>query len=148
MHKENWIKPEIKHQVPTRWGWVVWHPHNFKLGKNVDIGYGTYIQAESGVIIEDDVQIGSHCSIYSVSTIDDKRGKVHIEHGARIGTHCVIMPGITIGRNAVVGACSFVRENVLPNSIVMGIPAKRKGERRYERYCLWWPWFNRKSCNK
>ncbi|MCD6108941.1 MAG: hypothetical protein J7J89_05705, partial [Thermoplasmata archaeon] len=44
-----------------------------ELGKYVDIGAFTYINARYGVEIEDNVQIGSHCSIYSHSTIDNKK---------------------------------------------------------------------------
>ncbi len=140
-----WENPEIKHQIPTKWGWVVWYPENFKLGKNVDIGFGTYIQAECGVTIEEDVQIGSHVSIYSVSTIDDRKGPVHIGSGARIGTHSVIMPGVTVGKGATIGACSFVKEDVSPDSMVMGVPAKERGKRNEKCSRLWRLWFDRKS---
>ena len=97
---------------------------NLKLGKKTDIGAFTYINARYGVEIQEDVQIGSHCSIYSWSTIDDKTGKVTIKKNARIGSHSVIMPGVTIGENAVVGAFSFVKEDVPDNTTVFGVPAK------------------------
>ena len=45
--------------------------------------------------IEDDVQIGSHCSIYSGSTIDGKQGPVVLKRNCKIGTHSFIMPGVT-----------------------------------------------------
>ena len=60
----------IFHAVPTKWHWVVWHPENLTIGANVDIGAFTAIFAHHGVTIEDDVQIGSHCSIYSLNTIN------------------------------------------------------------------------------
>ena len=43
------------------------------------------------------MQIGSHCSIYSVSTIDNKEGEVILKKNCRIGSHSVIMPGVTVG---------------------------------------------------
>jgi len=94
------------------------------LGKNTDIGAFTYINAKYGVEIQENVQIGSHCSIYSWSTIDNKRGKVVIKQNAKIGAHSMVMPGITIGENAIVGAHSFVNRNVPDNSVVFGVPAK------------------------
>jgi len=97
---------------------------NLKLGENTDIGAFTYINAKYGVEIQENVQIGSHCSIYSWSTIDNKRGKVTIKKNAKIGSHSLIMPGITIGENAIVGAHSFVNRNVPDNSVVFGVPAK------------------------
>ena len=66
---ENWEAPEIEDNKPTKYNWVVRHPENFKLGSKTDIGAFTYINASHGITIEEDVQIGSHCSIYSESTI-------------------------------------------------------------------------------
>lgn len=119
-----WNKPMIKNGKLTKWNWMVQYPEKLELGMHVDIGAFTYIQARFGVIIEDDVQIGSHCSVYSHSTIDGKKGKVVIKMGAKIGTHSTIMPGVTIGENAVVGAYSFVTNNIPANTLVFGVPAK------------------------
>ena len=94
------------------------------MGKETDIGAFTYINAKYGVEIQENVQIGSHCSIYSWSTIDDKKGMVTIKKNARVGAHTVIMPGVTVGENAVVGACSFVNKNIPDNAVAFGTPAK------------------------
>jgi acetyltransferase-like isoleucine patch superfamily enzyme len=109
--------------VPTRWQWVVSHPEKFTLGDRTDIGAFTYIQAGAGVTIEDNVQIGSHCSIHSVSTIDNKIGAVTIRKGARIGMHSAIMPGITVGEGAIVGAFSFVNRDIPAGETWYGVPA-------------------------
>ena len=76
------------------------------------------------MIVEDFVQIGSHCSIYSLSTIDGKQGPVVLKKNCRIGSHSVVMPGVTIGENAVVGAFSFVTADVPGNAVAYGVPAK------------------------
>ncbi|MBN2240379.1 MAG: acyltransferase [Dehalococcoidales bacterium] len=101
---------------------------NLELGKNTDIGAFTYINARYGVWIEDNVQIGSHCSLYSWSTIDNKQGKVIIRKNAAVGTHCTVMPGVTIGENTVVGAHSFVNSDLPDNVIAFGVPAKVIGK--------------------
>jgi acetyltransferase-like isoleucine patch superfamily enzyme len=101
---------------------------HFKLGYRTDIGAFSYINAKYGVTIEDFVQIESHCSIYSVSTIDDKSGPVILKKNCRIGTHSVIMPGVTVGEDAVVGAFSFVNQDVPAGSVVVGVPAKPIGK--------------------
>lgn len=73
---------------------------------------------------EDFVQIGSHCSIYSVSTIDAKQGPVLLKKNCRIGSHSVVMPGVTIGINAVVGAFSFVNRDIPEGAVAYGVPVK------------------------
>ena len=120
----NWESPKIEDGKPTKWNWIVKGVDNFKLGVKTDIGAFTYINASEGVEIEDEVQIGSHCSVYSVSTIDNKKGKVVLKKNCKIGSHSVIMPGVTIGENSVVGAFSFVTKDIPDNVVAFGIPVK------------------------
>jgi acetyltransferase-like isoleucine patch superfamily enzyme len=120
---KDWKYPEFNSRGMTRWHWMCQYHENLILGDKADIGAFTYINAKYGVEIQDNVQIGSHCSIYSWSTIDNKKGKVIIKENARIGTHSVIMPGVTIGKNAVVGAASFVTKDVADGAVVAGVPA-------------------------
>jgi len=119
-----WKYPVFDERGFTKWGWVVHHPENLRLGKYTDIGIFTYINAQYGVIIEDFVQIGSHCSIYTISTIDGRKGRVIIKKNARIGSHSVVMPGVTIGENAIIGAFSFVNKDIPDNVIAFGTPVK------------------------
>ena len=127
---EDWQYPVIEEGKPTKYNWVVQHKENLRLGFRTDIGAFTYVNAKYGVTIEDEVQIGSHCSIYSESTIDDKRGPVTLRKNCRIGAHSVVMPNVTVGVNAVVGAMSFVNKDVPDNAVVMGVPAKIKERKR------------------
>jgi len=103
---------------------VVQNLDGLKLGYRTDIGAFTYINAKAGVAIEDQVQIGSHCSIYSVSTIDEKESPVVLKRNCRIGSHSVVLPGVTVGENTIVGAMSLVNRDLPPNSIAFGIPAR------------------------
>lgn len=120
----DWIYPEINEGKLTKYNWVVQHRDNLRLGYKTDIGAFTYINAKNGVVIEDFVQIGSHCSIYSVSTIDNKEGQVKLRKNCKIGSHSVVMPGVTIGENSIVGAFSFVDKDIPDNVIAVGVPAK------------------------
>jgi len=122
--KKNWKEPIIKHGKMTKYNYIVQYPENLKLGKNFDIGSFTYINCNFGVEIHDNVQIGSHCSIYSNSTIDNKKGPVILKRNCRIGTHSTIMPNVAVGENSVIAAYSFVIKNVPKNQIWGGIPAK------------------------
>jgi len=121
---KNWKYPDIEEGKLTKYNWVVQHKDKLKLGHKTDIGAFTYINAKSGVIIEDHVQIGSHCSIYSVSTIDNKEEKVVLKKNCRIGSHSVVMPGVTIGENSIVGAFSFANKDIPDNVLACGVPIK------------------------
>jgi acetyltransferase-like isoleucine patch superfamily enzyme len=124
MRFEKWDFPDIKDGEMTRYNWLVRHPQKLSLGYKTDIGAFSYINAEYEVLIEDDVQIGSHCSIYSISTIDNKKGRVTLKKNCRIGTHSVVMPGVTIGENSIIGAFSFVNNDIPANVIAYGVPAR------------------------
>ncbi|MDA3791453.1 MAG: acyltransferase [Desulfobacula sp.] len=121
---KKWEPPEIIDGKPTLYNWIVQGSDGLKLGYKTDIGAFSYINAQCEVEIEDYVQIGSHCSIYSVSTIDGKKGKVTLRKNSRIGSHSTIMPGITIGENAIVGAHSFVNKDIPDNVVAFGSPVK------------------------
>ena len=120
---KTWRKPIIKHGKFTKYNYIVQYSEGLKLGKNFDIGTFTYINARYGITISDLVQIGSHCSIYSHSTIDDKKGKIVLEKNCRIGTHSTVMPNVTIGENSIVAAYSFVTSNIPDNELWGGVPA-------------------------
>lgn len=89
---KKWKQPKIKHNKLTKWNWMIGHPKGLSLGNNVDIGAFTYINARYDVIIGRDVQIGSHCSIYSHDTERDIKGSIIIKSGTLIGSHTIILP--------------------------------------------------------
>jgi len=124
MRFKNWWPPKINENKMTKYNWVVKNEKNFKLGYKTDIGVFSYINAKNGVIIEDYVQVGSHCSIYSLSTIDNKKGTVRLKKNCRIGSHSLIMPGVIVGKNSVIGAFSFVNKDIPDNVLAYGIPVK------------------------
>ena len=106
------------------------HSHVW-IGDGVLIGSGVRIQAFSfipeGVTIEDNVFLGPR-----VTFTNDKHPpspnweKTLVKTGASIGAGSVILPGITIGKNAVIGAGSVVTKDVLAHTTVYGNPAKQK----------------------
>lgn len=121
---KNWEYPEIENGKLTKYNWVVLNKQGLKLGRYTDIGAFSFLNAKQGIIIEDQVQIGSHCSIYSVSSIDNKKGRVVLKKNCKIGSHSIIMPGVTVGENSIVGAFSFVNKDIPANVIAFGVPAK------------------------
>lgn len=104
-------------------------------GSNSYIGELSTVQACKGCL----VKIGNNCSIshnvriYTQSKIADqdfskssmvKSGNVIIEDYVWIGANVFINPGISIGKNSVVGANSVITRDVPVNGIVGGVPAK------------------------
>lgn len=121
---KNWRYPKFDKNGMTKWNWRCQHPKNLLLGNGSDVGSFTYINAQFGVDIGSDSQVGSHCSIYSESTIDDKKGKVTIGNNVKIGTHSTIMPGVNIGDNSIIGAHSFVNKDIPSDVVAYGIPVR------------------------
>ncbi len=104
-----------------------------QMGEYCTINAYTHIWGHEGVVIGNRVLIASHVSITSLThdyTRADMRfapaigAPITIHDDAWIGAHAVIMPGITIGKGAVVGAGAVVREDVPPFAIVVGVPAR------------------------
>lgn len=120
-----WNEPDICDGELTQYNWLVHNPSGLDLADYVDIGAFTVINAHNGVLIETGVQIGPHCDIHSLSTIDEKKGFVMIREGAKIGSHTTILPGVEIGKNALVGAHSLVRDDVPSDAFVAGVPARQ-----------------------
>jgi len=92
----------------------------FYLGVNVIIN--------SGAVVEHDCVVGDHVH---VATGAHLAGAVRIGAGAHIGIGATVKQGIAIGANAVVGAGAVVVKDVLPDTLVVGVPARlfRKSKR-------------------
>ncbi len=120
-----WIKPIYDEGGMTQWYWRVIGIENFNLGERVEIGSFTIIDAKEGITIEDNVKIGWNCSIFSISTIDNKKGKIILKKDCKIGANSVILPGIIVGENATVGANSLVNKNIPANEVWVGTPARK-----------------------
>ena len=122
--KKTWEPLKFNKDGMTKWHWKCQYHENFKCGKYVDISSFVFINAKYGVEMEEGVQVGPHAAILSASTIDDKHGKVVIKKNACIGSHAVIMPNVHIGKNSIIGACSFVNKDIPDNVIACGVPVR------------------------
>lgn len=92
---------------------------------NVHVGKGCFIN--KGVVIGHDVTLGDFCVISPNATIS---GDVEIGENCYIGSGAVIRNGVTIGRDSIIGMGAVVLEDVKPESVMVGNPAKllRKNE--------------------
>ena len=97
------------------------------VGNRVTIKSG--VQLWDGVRIEDDVFIGPNATFTNdhfprSKQYPEKYAVTVIQKGASIGANATILPGVTVGRNAMVGAGSVVTKDIPPNAIVVGNPAR------------------------
>jgi len=110
-------------------------PSGVTLGNYVTVGSNTVLSGAGGLSIGNYVMIGTNCNILtSQHKFNDTKlpmmmqgvvlGKIVIEDDVWIGANVVVLPDVTIGSGAVVGANSVVNKNVEPRTVVAGVPAK------------------------
>jgi acetyltransferase-like isoleucine patch superfamily enzyme len=104
---------------------------NISLGKRIFINSGCKFQDQGGVTIGDDCLIG-HNTVLATLNHDlspSRRADMHpapivIGRNVWIGSNVTVLPGVTIGNNAVLAAASVVTKDVPENSVVVGSPAR------------------------
>jgi len=112
---------------------IPWHlimHHRACLGeRSVAYSLGA-IEIREGATVAQEAYLCTGTHDFSDSSFQLITKKITIENNAFIGVRAMIMPGITVGRKAIVGAQSVVTKNVKPNQIVAGNPAREIGLRK------------------
>lgn len=113
---------------------------NIRLGHGVGINANTYVYGRGGITFGDNVLVGPGCAIVAgehdfiadapISQVRSAPKPVVLESDCWIGANAVILPGVTIGCGAVIGAGAVVTKNAEPYGIYAGVPARRIGQRR------------------
>ena len=103
--------------------------HKMKIGENVFINSNCLAMARGGIIIEDDVMIAGNVQLLSNNHDEYERQiitceEIRIKKGAWIGAGSSILPGVTVGEYAIVGAGAIVTKDVPDYCVVIGAPAK------------------------
>jgi len=107
--------------------------HHIWIGERVFINMNCTFVDVGGIEIQDDVLIGPNVQLVSVNHPLDRQPalrhrfygrRVVIKRNAWLGAGVTVLPGVTIGENAVVGAGAVVTKNVPDNTVVAGVPAK------------------------
>jgi acetyltransferase-like isoleucine patch superfamily enzyme len=115
---------------------------NLVIGKNSVVNAKCRLDNRGSIVIGDNVSISQEVIILTAdhdvdaSDFVGRSLKVHIEDYVWIGTRAVILPGITIGKGALIAAGAVVTKDVIPYAIVAGIPARvikmRRTDLNYE----------------
>ena len=99
------------------------------LGKSVFANHGLTAMSIGTIVVEDGVMFGPEVGLFTVNhephnirVIMTK--EIHIKRNAWIGARVNILPGVTIGENAIVGTGSVVTHDVPDNCVAVGVPAK------------------------
>ena len=145
------------YQVPS--SFRVFPPFYADFGKNITVGEGVFINAcchfqdHGGVIIGDGCQIGHNVVFATLNhgfPPEERQttypAPIVLGKNVWVGSNATILPGVTIGDNAVVGAGAVVTKDVPPYTIVGGIPAKEIRKRfspdiiEQMQDLKWWDW--------
>ena len=128
---------------------------NNRIGNDVSIGSHTVIERDCTIgnsvrlhsnvfvpeftTIKDGAWIGPNVVMTNAQFPNSPKTKQHlrgpvVEEGAKVGANSTLLPGVTIGRDALVGAGSVVTEDVKPGAVVVGNPARKIKDVRDLRY--------------
>lgn len=122
------------------------NPQNITIGARAAIGAYCHLWAGNGearIVMGDDALLAPHvmlvCSTYRVNdgqpvtkqAMDE--ADIVIGNDVWIGAHATVLPGVTIGDGAIIGAGALVRKDVPPFSIAVGVPARVVGQRDLNR---------------
>jgi acetyltransferase-like isoleucine patch superfamily enzyme len=105
--------------------------HNIQVGRNVFVNHACTFMDRGGITLEDNVLIGPKVNLITTNHPTEpgqRRSTISLpivlKQGAWIGANVTVMPGVTIGENAIVGAGAVVTKDVAANTIVAGVPAR------------------------
>lgn len=112
---------------------IIESKEHVSIGDNTGIGAYVHMWGSGGIYIGNNVLIAAHCCItslnhnYNNTLIRDGqiiKRKVIIEDDVWLGYNTIVLPGIKIGKGAVIGAGSVVTSDIPPYAIAVGNPAK------------------------
>lgn len=107
---------------------------NLVIGNRCFLGDEVMLDVRGGITLEDDVTLSNRTTIVTHINVgfEDhplqihypmKESRVTIKQGAYIGTCAIVLPGVTVGRESVVGAGAVVTKNIPDKTVAVGVPA-------------------------
>lgn len=130
-------RTQFEHQVHVK---ATHDGAEIRLGREVFVGFNSEFDVSEKLWIGDHVLIAPGCFITDHSHLHAadrtiaaqgcESAPVRLEDDVWLGAHAVVLPGVTIGRGAIVAAGAVVNTDVEPMAIVAGVPARHIGARR------------------
>lgn len=117
-------------------GFKIRKPKKIQIGKGTVVGFNSELDGRRGLIIGNNVNISSDVKIYTLqhdyNDADFKvsGAKVVIGDYAWISVRAIVLPGVSIGRGAVVAAGSVVTKDIPDLAVVGGVPAREISKRK------------------
>ena len=91
-------------------------PYLVQLGDHVKITYGSsFVTHDGGVYVLRNMGLAKNA---------DKFAPIHVGNNVFFGIKCIIMPGVTIGDNVIIGSGSIVTRDIPSNSVAAGVPCR------------------------
>jgi acetyltransferase-like isoleucine patch superfamily enzyme len=104
------------------------NPINLKVGKNVTLNHGVYLNARGLIYIGDNVRVSAGCKILTTGLNADNehyQEAVNIKDNCWLGANSIILPGVTIEEGTIVGAGAVVTKSYLnKGGKLLGVPAR------------------------
>ena len=128
-------KMKISNQSVIYGGVEVRAPQRIRIGDGTVIGHNSILDGRYGITLGNSVNLSTGVWIWTMehdvnsSTCAATGASVVIKDYAWLGGRCIIMPGVTVGRGAVVASGAVVTRDVPEFAIVGGVPARVIGER-------------------
>ena len=119
------IHSKARIQIP----WNLTMKHRACLGERANAYSLGKIEISEGATVAQEAYLCTGSHDFSDPALQLIVNKITVEPHAFIGVRAMIMPGVKIGKNAVVGAMSVVTKDVSPDQVVAGNPACKIGER-------------------
>ena len=124
----------VGRSVRLRMPVAVYHPENITFGDHVDVGEFVILRGAGGLRIGSRVLIAAQATVTTVGHpielprwgITDS-APIDVGDDVWIGANAIVLPGVTIGRGAIVAAGAVVTHDVEPFTIVAGVPAVAMG---------------------